>query len=49
MATNPVAKAKLPAKMTPLWVISLFVFLTEVIAGIAATQTTDNLRAALVW
>jgi hypothetical protein len=49
MATNPITKAKLPAKMTPLWVISLFVFLTEVIAGIAATQTTGNLQAALVW
>lgn len=49
MATSPITNAKLPAKMTPLWVISLFVFLTEVIAGIAATQTTDNLQAALVW
>lgn len=49
MATNPVANARLPAKMTPLWIISLFVFLTEVIAGIAATQTTDSLRTALVW
>ena len=48
MATNPVANARLPAKMTPLWVISLFLSLTEVIAGIAATQTTGNLQTALV-
>ena len=44
MATNPITKAKLPVKMTPLWVISLFLSLTEVISGIAATQTTGNLR-----
>ena len=49
MATNPITKAKPPAKMTPLWVISLFLSFTEVISGIAATQTTGNLQAALVW
>ena len=49
MATNPVTKVKPPAKMTPLWVISLFLSLTEVISGIAATQTTGNLQVALVW
>ena len=48
MATSPITNAKLPAKMTPLWVISLFLSLTEVIAGIAATQTTGNLQTALV-
>ena len=49
MATNPITNAKLPVKMTPLWVISLFLSLTEVISGIAATQTTGNLQAVLVW
>ena len=49
MATNPITKAKLPANMTPLLVISLFVILTEVIAGIAATQMKDDLQVVLVW
>jgi CheY-like chemotaxis protein len=33
---------------TPLWVISLFVSLTEVITGVAATQITGNLQEALI-
>lgn len=48
MATNPITNAKLPAKMTPLWVISLFVFLTEAILVVAATQMTGNHQTALV-
>lgn len=38
-----------PAKMTPLWVISLFVSLTEGSLGIAVTQTTGAIQVALVW
>ena len=48
MATNPVTSAKLPAKMTPLWVIALFVFFTEAILVVAATQIAGNLQTALV-
>lgn len=43
-----VTKAKPPTKMTPLWVISLFVSLTEVVLGISVTQTTGNIQIALV-
>jgi len=32
---------------TPLWVISLFISLTEVVTGIAATQTTGGVQVAL--
>ena len=32
--------------MTPLWVVSLFVSLTEVIAGLAATQTNGAIQIA---
>jgi hypothetical protein len=34
--------------MTPLWVISLFLSLTEVVLGITATQTTGAIQVALV-
>ena len=38
MTTNSVTGTKAHTKMTPLWVISLFLSLTEVISGIAVTQ-----------
>ena len=34
--------------MTPLWVISIFVSLTEVVLGVAASQTTGGIQVALV-
>lgn len=37
-----------PGAMTPLWVISLFLSLTEVVLGVAATQTTGKVQIALV-
>ncbi len=37
----------LPKATTPLWVISLFVPLTEVMSGIAATQTSGSIQVAL--
>lgn len=33
--------------ITPLWVISLFVSLSETVLGVAVTQTTGNIQAAL--
>lgn len=42
------AVAKLRPAMTPLWVISLFVSLTEVVAGLAVGQATGLPQAALV-
>ena len=36
-----------PQRMTPLWVISLFVSLTEVVAGIAVTQASGGVEVAL--
>jgi hypothetical protein len=36
-------------RMTPLWIISLFVGLSETVLGVAATQITGNLQVALVW
>jgi hypothetical protein len=35
-------------QLTPLWVISLFVSLTEVVLGVAASKTTGNIQIALV-
>ncbi len=42
LAPTSVSKAA-----TPLWVISLFVSLTEVMTGIAATQTSSGVQVAL--
>jgi phage replication-related protein YjqB (UPF0714/DUF867 family) len=36
-----------PQRMTPLWVISLFVSLTEVVTGIAVTKATGGVQVAL--
>ncbi len=36
-----------PSKLSPLWVISLFVSLTEVVTGIAVTQATNGIQIAL--
>lgn len=44
---TPVDKQRAPKAMTPLWVISLFVSLTEVMTGIAATQTSGGIQVAL--
>ena len=49
MTTNSVTWTKSHTKMTPLWVISLFLSLTEVVAGVAVTQTTGNIQVKLVW
>ena len=49
MTTNSVTGTKSHTKMTPLWVISLFLSLTEVVAGVAVTQTTGNIQVTLVW
>lgn len=40
---------KYPKIMNPLWVISLFLSTSEVIAGIAATQVDGSNQAILVW
>ena len=48
MTTNSVTGTKPHTKMTPLWVISLFLSLTEVVSGVAVTQTTGNIQVALV-
>jgi len=43
-----ISEKPVPAKSTtPLWVISLFVSLTEVMTGIAATQTSGGIQVAL--
>ena len=43
-----IPKARLGSlPMTPLWVISLFVSLTEVVTGIAVTQATGSIQVAL--
>ncbi|MBU8921692.1 MAG: hypothetical protein KOO63_07710 [Bacteroidales bacterium] len=41
------AETRKDNKMTPLWVISLFLSLTEVVTGIAVTQATGNVQVAL--
>ena len=33
--------------MTPLWIIALFVSLTEAVLGVAVTQTTTEIQVAL--
>lgn len=48
MTANSVTGTKPHTKMTPLWVISLFLSLTEVVAGVAVTQTTGTIQVALV-
>ena len=35
-------------QLTPLWVISIFVSLTEVVLGVAASKTTGDIQVALV-
>jgi len=35
-------------KMTPLWVISIFVSLTEVVLGVAASKTAGGIQVALI-
>ncbi len=37
-----------PKKLTPLWVISLFVSLTEVVLGVASAQTSGGVQLILV-
>ena len=49
MTMNSVTGTKPHTRMTPLWVISLFLSLTEVVAGVAVTQTTGNIQVTLVW
>lgn len=39
---------KPPTKMTPLWVIALFLSLTEMVLGVATTQTSGSVQVALV-
>jgi hypothetical protein len=41
------AKIGVSTATTPLWVISLFVTLTEVMTGVAATQTSGGVQVAL--
>jgi hypothetical protein len=41
------AKTGVSTATTPLWVISLFVTLTEVMTGVAATQTSGGVQVAL--
>jgi hypothetical protein len=41
------AKTRVSTATTPLWVISLFVTLTEVMTGVAATQTSGGVQVAL--
>jgi hypothetical protein len=36
-----------PAKLTPLWIISLFVSFTEAVLGYALTKTTDAVQTSL--
>jgi hypothetical protein len=46
------AKAAMPAKgrsLTPLWIISLFVSLTEAVLAAVVTQTTGSVQIALLW
>lgn len=38
---------KSPSRLSPLWVISLFVSLTEATLGVAATQTTGGVQITL--
>jgi hypothetical protein len=45
MTREPEAGKK---QLTPLWVISIFVSLTEVVLGVAASKTTGNIQVALV-
>jgi hypothetical protein len=48
MSAQGTAQKQAPKKLTPLWVVSLFVSLTEVTLGIAATQTSGGTQHALV-
>ena len=49
MTANSVTGTKPHTKMTPLWVISLFLSLTEVVAGVAVTQATETIQVVLFW
>jgi hypothetical protein len=40
-------KKRPPQRLTPLWVVSLFLSLTEVVAGIAVVQATGPIQVAL--
>lgn len=46
MATKPAERQK-ERRLTPLWIISLFVSLTEVVLGTAVTQTVGGVQIAL--
>lgn len=47
MGSESVASTK-ARRLTPLWIISLFVGLTEAVLGVAVTQTTGGVQVALL-
>jgi hypothetical protein len=46
--TNVASTTRPTKQLTPLWVISLFLSLTETTLGIAATKTTGTIQVALI-
>ena len=45
----PVGSSQPRSAMTPLWVISGFVSLCEIVAGVAATQVDGTVQLIMTW